>query len=76
MASPADPPRLIALDVLRGLAILLMIFSGMLPKTLPNWLDHGYQPHYRPDASGAWVSTLMNGSPPFDARRRCRSMST
>lgn len=68
MASPADPPRLIALDVLRGLAILLMIFSGMLPKTLPNWLDHGYQPHYRPDASGAWVSTLMNGSPPFDAR--------
>lgn len=64
----AAPPRLRSLDLLRGLAILLMILSGMLPKTLPNWLDHGYQPHYRPDASGAWVSTLVNGLPPVDPR--------
>ncbi|RYG63876.1 DUF5009 domain-containing protein, partial [bacterium] len=60
--------RLRSLDLLRGLAILLMIGSGMLPKSLPNWVDHGYQPHYRPDATGAWVSTLVNGAPPFDPR--------
>lgn len=60
--------RLRSLDVLRGLAILGMIFSGMLAKTLPSWLDHGYQPHYRPDAAGVWRSTLIDGSPPFDPR--------
>lgn len=68
MAPPSTSQRLISLDVLRGLAILLMIFSGMLPKTLPNWVDHGYQPHFRPDASGVWVSTLVDGSPPVDVR--------
>lgn len=47
--------RLKSLDVLRAVAILLMVFSGLLPKTLPNWMDHGYNPHYLPDASGTWT---------------------
>lgn len=47
--------RLKSLDVLRALAILLMIFSGLLPKTLPNWMDHGYNPHFLPDANGNWA---------------------
>lgn len=52
--SPA-PRRLKSLDILRAVAILLMIFSGLLPKTLPNWMDHGYNPHYLPDpATGLW----------------------
>ena len=67
-ATPASSRRLVSLDVLRGLAILGMILSSMLPKTLPNWVDHGYQPHYRPDAAGVWKSTLVDGSPPFDPR--------
>lgn len=46
--------RLKSLDVLRAAAILLMIFSGMLPKTLPNWMDHGYNAHFLPDAQGNW----------------------
>ena len=58
LTSTVSPRRLVSLDVLRGLAILLMIGSGMLPKTLPNWVDHGYQPHYRPDAAGAWHLAL------------------
>jgi predicted acyltransferase len=32
-----------------------MILSGLLPKTLPNWMDHGYNPHYLPDATGTWT---------------------
>ena len=68
LSTPATP-RLVSLDVLRGLAILLMIFSGMIPKTLPSWMDHGYQPHVKPDATGAWVSALdANGNAPFDGR--------
>ncbi len=53
-ASSSLVRRLKSLDVLRAVAILLMIFSGLLPKTLPNWMDHGYNAHFLPDASGAW----------------------
>jgi predicted acyltransferase len=68
LSTPAAP-RLVSLDVLRGLAILLMIFSGMIPKTLPSWMDHGYQPHVKPDATGVWVSALdPNGNAVFDGR--------
>jgi predicted acyltransferase len=48
------PRRLKSLDILRALAILLMIFSGLLPKTLPNWMDHGYNAHYLPNEAGIW----------------------
>lgn len=48
------PRRMRSLDILRAVAILLMIFSGLLPKTLPNWMDHGYNAHFLPDASGQW----------------------
>lgn len=60
--------RVASLDILRGLAIVLMILSGMLPMTLPNWADHGYQPHYKFDeASGTWYSALKDGQAVFDA---------
>jgi predicted acyltransferase len=63
--------RLLGLDALRGLAILLMCLSGLIPKTLPNWMDHGYQPHYKPDAQGVWQKTpevAADKSPAFDGR--------
>ena len=67
VAPPAR--RVVSLDVLRGLAIVLMVFSGMIPKTLPNWMDHGYQPHYKPGADGAWHSALAGGTEAvFDGR--------
>jgi len=38
--------RAIALDVLRGAAILMMVFSGCIPfdKPLPSWLFHAQEP--------------------------------
>jgi predicted acyltransferase len=63
--------RWLGLDALRGLAILLMCLSGMIPKTLPNWMDHGYQPHYRPNAEGVWQRTFdpaKDEDPKFDGR--------
>jgi len=46
---PASEPskhRAVALDILRGLAILMMVFSGCVPfdKPLPNWLFHAQEP--------------------------------
>ncbi len=41
-------PRLVGLDALRGLAVLLMCLSGLLPTALPNWMYHGYYPAYLP----------------------------
>ena len=65
------PPRLRSLDVLRGLAILGRVGSAMLPQTLPSWLDHGYQPHFRPAADGVWRLALSPaGEAIFDPRRK------
>jgi predicted acyltransferase len=38
----SHPPRFPALDVLRGVAILGMVFSGMLPRDVywPGWMYH------------------------------------
>lgn len=62
--------RSLGLDALRGLAILLMCLSGIIPKTLPNWMDHGYNPHYKPDATGEWqkVEKHSEWSVPFEPR--------
>ena len=51
---PAEPPRALALDALRGLAILMMCLSGVVPEGLPNWMYHGYYPRFMPDADGVW----------------------
>ncbi|MEM7627497.1 MAG: DUF5009 domain-containing protein [Planctomycetota bacterium] len=47
--APADR-RAHGLDALRGLAILLMCLSGILPGELPNWMYHGYYPTSLPAA--------------------------
>lgn len=45
-SAPGRPPmaRAGSLDALRGLAILLMCLSGLLPGALPNCMYHGYYP--------------------------------
>jgi hypothetical protein len=53
-------PRVLGLDALRGLAILLMCLSGIVPAMLPNWMYHGYYPMYRPDDAGNWVGDPAN----------------
>jgi hypothetical protein len=50
----AEQPRALALDALRGLAILMMCLSGVVPEGLPNWMYHGYYPRFMPDADGVW----------------------
>jgi len=39
-------PRTLALDALRGLAILMMVFSGIIPfdQPLPRWMYHAQEP--------------------------------
>lgn len=51
---PTGPRRALALDALRGLAILMMCLSGVVPEGLPNWMYHGYYPRFMPDADGVW----------------------
>jgi len=46
--------RALSLDALRGLAILGMCLSGIVPRYLPNWMYHGYYPQYLPDEAGVW----------------------
>jgi len=43
--APAEH-RAVGLDILRGLAILMMVFSGCIPfdKPLPSWLFHAQEP--------------------------------
>lgn len=46
-ASPSSEPRAAALDALRGLAILAMLLSGLLPfgaNSLPSWMYHAQVP--------------------------------
>jgi predicted acyltransferase len=60
-------PRAISLDCLRGLAILGMVLSGMLPfyhHTLPAWMYHAQMPPpehiYRPAVVGiTWVDVVF-----------------
>ncbi len=49
-------PRALALDALRGLAILMMCLSGIVPEGLPNFMYHGYYPRFLPDAAGVWTA--------------------
>lgn len=51
---PTEPPRALALDALRGLAILMMCLAGAVPGGLPNWMYHGYYPQFLPGADGVW----------------------
>ncbi len=53
-ANPPPPARSLGLDALRGLAILLMCLSGVVPNWLPNAMYHGYYPRYLPDDAGGW----------------------
>lgn len=55
----AERPRALGLDALRGLAILLMCLSGLVPRYLPNWMYHGYYPQYMPadEVAGLGFST-------------------
>ena len=54
MAESVEPKRVLALDALRGLAILMMCLSGCVPEGLPNWMYHGYYPRFLLDESGGW----------------------
>ncbi|MFN3168206.1 MAG: DUF5009 domain-containing protein [Phycisphaeraceae bacterium] len=53
-ATPDPPRRALGLDALRGLAILLMCLSGVVPNWLPNAMYHGYYPRYLPNDAGTW----------------------
>ena len=55
LSSPGPPvPRALGLDALRGLAILMMCLSGIVPHYLPSAMYHGYYPQYLPDEAGVW----------------------
>lgn len=83
---PAAPPRALALDALRGLAIIGMVISGRVPygegKALPGWMYHAQNP---PPTGGldtsipgfTWVDLVfpaflfsMGVAIPFAASRR------
>ncbi len=51
---PSQPDRALGLDALRGLAVVLMCLSGVVPNWLPNAMYHGYYPRYLPDEAGRW----------------------
>lgn len=64
----AEPPRrALALDAFRGLAILMMVFSGVLPfgkNTLPSWMYHCQEPppahDFNPAIRGiTWVDLVF-----------------
>ncbi len=57
--------RMISLDVLRGLAILAMVFSGVIPYgVLPGWMYHAQMPPpqhvFNPNLPGiTWVDLVF-----------------
>jgi predicted acyltransferase len=61
----ASPKRADALDALRGFAILMMVFSGLIPyKVLPAWMYHGQEPPpthvFNPNIAGlTWVDLVF-----------------
>ena len=60
-----EPRRALALDALRGIAILLMVFSGRIPYgTLPDWMYHAQVPPpnhvFNPNLPGiTWVDLVF-----------------
>ncbi len=80
---PAAPPRrALALDALRGYAILTMVLSGMVPEALPAWMHHAQCPppdgKFNPAIPGiTWVDLVfpfflfaLGAAIPFALRRR------
>lgn len=61
----SEPRRALALDALRGLAILLMVFSGRIPfGVLPDWMYHAQVPPpdhiFNPNLPGiTWVDLVF-----------------
>jgi predicted acyltransferase len=59
------PRRILSLDALRGLSILLMVFSSMIPfSVLPSWMYHAQEPPpnhiFNPNLSGiTWVDLVF-----------------
>lgn len=56
--------RIVSLDTLRGLAIFGMIFSGLVPRTLPGWMYHAQVPppefKFNPNVPGiTWVDLVF-----------------
>jgi predicted acyltransferase len=65
-STPSDgkPKRIEALDVLRGIAILGMALSGLIPDSLPWWMYHAQTPpptrEFNPAVSGiTWVDLVF-----------------
>ena len=63
---PPTPRRAVALDAVRGLAILMMVFSGVLPwdNSLPRWMYHAQEPppwhKFNPALPGiTWVDLVF-----------------
>lgn len=52
-----QPParRALGLDAVRGIAILLMCLSGLVPAFIPNFMKHGYYPTSLPNDDGVFV---------------------
>ena len=79
-ANALTPRRSLALDALRGIAILTMILSGMVPKELPAWMHHAQvvQGKFDPAVPGiTWVDLVfpfflfaLGAAIPFALRRR------
>lgn len=58
------PRRVHALDALRGIAILMMILSGVVPETYPAWMHHAQCPpptlKFNPGIAGiTWVDLVF-----------------
>ena len=76
----APTRRSLALDALRGWAILTMVLSGMVPDALPTWMHHAQVIHgkFDPKVPGiTWVDLVfpfflfaMGAAIPFALRRR------
>ena len=65
-ARETGSPRMIALDALRGIAILMMTLSGVIPfdKPLPAWMYHAQEPppthDFNPNLPGlTWVDLVF-----------------
>jgi predicted acyltransferase len=64
MVAPQAPRRVHALDALRGIAILMMILSGVVPGTYPAWMHHAQVPPpnevFNPNIAGiTWVDLVF-----------------